>query len=74
MNENDSFLRKARKTVSDVDWDIRIGDYEIKFPTGTYRGQLQVMTRGQFDKTPEANSVIYKCSYRFQTQKQWLHL
>ena len=35
MNENDSFLRKARKTVSDVDWDIRIGDYEIKFPTGS---------------------------------------
>ena len=35
MNENDSFLRKARKTVSEVDWDIRIGDYEIKFPTGS---------------------------------------
>ena len=29
------------------------------------------MTRGQFDKT---NSVIYKCSYCFQTLKQWLHL
>ena len=25
---------------------------------GTYRGQLQAMTRGQFDKTSKTNSVI----------------
>ena len=42
--------------------------------TSTYRGQLQAMTRGQFDKTSQTNSVIYKCSYCFQTLKQWLHL
>ena len=32
------------------------------------------MTRGQFDKTSKTNSVIYKCSYCFQTLKQGLHL
>ena len=32
------------------------------------------MTRGQFDKTSKTNSVIYKCSYCFQTLKQWLQL
>ena len=32
------------------------------------------MTKDQFDKTSKTNSVIYKCSYCFQTLKQWLHL
>ena len=29
-----------------------------KVVQGTYRGQLQAMTSGQFDKTPKTNSVI----------------
>ena len=37
MNEHDSFLRKARKTGFEVDWSI--GDYEIKFLTGSKLGK-----------------------------------
>ena len=48
---------------------------QCDYVTSTFRGQLQAMTTGgQFDKTSKTNSVIYKCSYCFQTLKQWLHL
>ena len=42
--------------------------------TSTYRSQLQAMNRAQFAKTSKTNSVIYQCSYCFQTLKQWAHL
>ena len=42
--------------------------------TSTYRSQLQAMNRAQFAKTSKTNSVIYQCSYCFQTLKQWPHL
>ena len=38
----------------------------------TLHEEQKYIARGQFNKT--FASVIYKCSYCFETLKQWLHL